>query len=168
MNYFTVSKYINIHIIRILYFSAKSSIGWILSLSHYLITIFLGGGVWAGFGASDCLFSRSHYLISSWFWGSGLGFSVITRISIPGLKPWRSHKDNRFMYLTFYYAHSGKQITSGLSHIITSLYMSREKYILYLYYAGSKNWEPGTCGASASSMLREGDWSHVEYMTFRD
>ena len=68
------------------------------------------------------------------------------------------------MYLTFYYAHSEKR-TSELSHTITSFYMIREKYILYLCYAGSKNWEPGTCGASASSMLREGDWSHVEYMT---
>jgi hypothetical protein len=72
------------------------------------------------------------------------------------------------MYLTFYYCTQWKQITSELSCTITSFYMSREKYILYsyLYYAGFKNWELVTCGASASSMLREGDWSHVRYMTF--
>ena len=51
---------------------------------------------------------------------------IISGIKIPGLKPWRSVKDNRFMYLTFYYAHSGKQITSELSHTITSFYMRRE------------------------------------------
>ena len=71
----------------------------------------------------------------------------------------------------FITAHSGKQITSELSHIhlislITSFYMSREKYNLYLYYVSSKNWERGLVGASASSMLREGDWSHVRYMAF--
>ena len=69
------------------------------------------------------------------------------------------------MYFTFYYCTQWKQITSELTGTITSFYTSREKYILYLYYTGSKNWEPETCGASASSMLREGNWSHVEYMT---
>ena len=35
---------------------------------------------------------------------------------------------------------------------------------MLLYYLGSWNWEQGSCEASASSMLREGDWDHIRDM----
>ena len=38
---------------------------------------------------------------------------------------------------------------------------------MLLYYLGSWNWEQGSCKASASSMLREGDWDHITDMIFR-
>ena len=85
---------------------------------------------------------------------------VITRISIPGLKPWRSLKDNRFMYLTFYSARSGKQITSELSHIITSFYMSREStsyvYTITIQRTGNRGLvgpAPALCWGRATGVM---------------
>ena len=41
----------------------------------------------------------------------------------------------------------------------------QRKYILLLYYPEFLELGTGTCKASASSMLREGDWSHVQDTT---
>ena len=46
-----------------------------------------------------------------------------------------------------------------------SLYTGQRKYILWLYYPEFLELGTGTCRASASSMLREGDWSHVQDTT---
>ena len=46
-----------------------------------------------------------------------------------------------------------------------SLYTGQRRYILLLYYPEFLELGTGTCKASASSMLREGDWSHVQDMT---
>ena len=46
-----------------------------------------------------------------------------------------------------------------------SLYTGQRKYILWLYYPEFLELGTGTCRASASSMLREGDLSHVQDTT---
>ena len=69
------------------------------------------------------------------------------------------------MYLTFYSTCSGRWLTSVDPDIITSLYTGPRKYILCLYYPEFLELGTGTCRASASSMLREGDWSHVQDTT---
>ena len=47
-----------------------------------------------------------------------------------------------------------------------SLYTGQRRYILLLYYCEFLEMGTGTCKASASSMLREGDWNHIQDMTF--
>ena len=53
--------------------------------------------------------------------------------------------------------------------ILSQAYIRVEKVHLMFILSGvlgTGNREPGTCRASASSMLREGDWSHVQDTTF--
>ena len=38
------------------------------------------------------------------------------------------------------------------------------RYIMFLYYVEFLELGTGTCEASASSMLREGDWDHIRDM----
>ena len=46
-----------------------------------------------------------------------------------------------------------------------SLYTGQRRYILLLYYSEFLELGTGTCKTSASSMLREGDWSHIQDTT---
>ena len=69
------------------------------------------------------------------------------------------------MYFTFITKRSKQQGASALLTMITGLYIRRESttYIYTMSVPRTENWR--LVRASASSMLREGDWSHMEYMT---
>ena len=74
-----------------------------------------------------------------------------------------SLKDNRFMYLTSLFLSKWKLNNKcPLPWYHHSLYTGQRRYILLLYYPEFLELGTGTCKASASSMLREGDWSHAQ------
>ena len=78
-----------------------------------------------------------------------------------------SLKDNSLMYLTSLFIRSGCWSTSGpypdwYHH---SLYTGQRRYKLLLYYPEFLELGTGTCKASDSSMLREGDCSHFQDTT---
>ena len=77
-----------------------------------------------------------------------------------------SLKDNRFMYLTSLFLskwHLNNKCPLPWYH--HSLYTGQGRYILLLYYPEFLELGTWTCKASASSMLREGDWSHSQDTT---
>ena len=77
-----------------------------------------------------------------------------------------SLKDNRFMYLTSLFLTKWKLVNKWrLPWYHHSLYTGQRRYILLLNYPEILELGTGTCKASASSMLREGDWSHVQDTT---
>ena len=81
------------------------------------------------------------------------------------MEPWHYIKYNRFKYLTFITAHSRKQIPSALLTWL-QVFIWEGKSTTYIYTMSvPRTGNRRLVGASASSMLSEGDWSHVEYMT---
>ena len=68
------------------------------------------------------------------------------------------------MYLTFILiAVEGEKQVPTL--ILSQFIYRAEKVHMLLYYPEFLELGTGTCKASASSMLREGDWSHVQDTT---